>query len=143
MGFLRNAKMAKTTNNMTERLEMLWNAPFAYRPSAFHVRDEDFPLDRSLNGLAELGNQIGLSAGDVLVLSVHLLEGVDQLGSARQAMQRTFDAVGTGQLKTVSGFPMNRFAHPQAILNISLGIVRMGRVEAFREYVETDQRATG
>ena len=136
MGLLKNARMAKTANALSLEVENLWDAPGAYRPVGFERQDESFPAYESLPAVADGAKAAGVTSGDVTVLAVFLLRAIDHAQDANLGMQRTFEAVGTGKLRTVSNYPINRFISPDTLTTVIMALARMGRPEAFREFLE-------
>ena len=141
MGMLKNARMVRAAHNLSGEVERIWNSPQAYRPAGFELPGEGIPAFEALNALADGASGTGVTSGDVSVLAVHLLQGIDGARSADVGFNRTFDAVKTGELRTVSNLPIGKFMTTKTLVSLLTWIARAARPEAFREYQQQEQDA--
>lgn len=131
MGLLRQMWLAQ---RQMKEFQRLWATPNAYRPSGSAPgRRGDYQPDEVLHRLADYGNQLGMTSGDVGGLAVIFLRRVDHHRSYDAALDDLLRAVREGRIRTVAGPPMHRFVSADAVVNLVEMVAVAGRPEAFAE----------
>ena len=131
-------KMLRRTDELTRYLVKVADSPAAYRPGEKIHRTLTL-TDRDLNFLGDLSNLNGTTSGDFLVVSVTLIEAIDDQKSFRLAMDRINRmAFESRELKALPGFPIAKVVNGTQLAELINLVGLVFRAEAYREWVMDD-----
>lgn len=135
MGFLMDMRSA---HRVRKRFLTAWNSAHAYRPArpGSRVGGRLTSPDDVLHRLGELGNGMGIAAGDTGILAVEFLERLDRLQDFDEAMKAVITDLTSGEIAAVSGEPLSRWVEPDVAVTICEAVATVARPEAYAHALE-------